>query len=160
MNSAERALRDELSALRTEADLVAAARGRFDQEAGNAEDSAINKIALAALIESVYSGAERSLSLIAREIDRNPIAKTDSWHREVIKRMSAPARGREAVLSPSSAELMNDLRGFRHKVRSNYGSSLIAATVRERSEQAERMARSVAGDIETFLDKSAGAGGD
>lgn len=158
MNPAERALRDELSALRAEADLVAAARRRLDQEAESPEATAINKIALAALVESVYSGAERALALIAREIDRNPVVKTGSWHREIIERMSAPAERRGAVLSTLSAELMNDLRGFRHKVRSHYGNALNTEIVRERSHEAERMARAIAEDIEAFLERSTDQG--
>jgi hypothetical protein len=65
--------------------------------------------------------------------------------------MGTPFGTREAVLSAPSLALMDDLRGFRHKVRSHYGSVLVPERVREVSLDAEALARGVAVDISVFL---------
>lgn len=51
------ALRDEAAQLRHEGDMLVAARNRFDAERADTSASELNKITLAALCESVYSGA-------------------------------------------------------------------------------------------------------
>lgn len=131
--------------------MLVAGRRRFDQERADRSASELNKITLAAVCESVYSGAERALALIAREFDGAPVAKSDTWHKDLILRMGAMFEAREAVLSKTSMALMHDLRGFRHKVRSHYGSVLVPERVREISIDAEALARGVSADIEVFL---------
>lgn len=105
----------------------------------------------AAVIESIYTGIERLLATVAREIDGCPIEKDEAWHRALIERMSHPYGDRTAVLSPATTELMNVLRGFRHKVRRSYSTALDAAIVHERAYQALALAGQIAADIHAFL---------
>lgn len=151
MTLAGAVLTEEATSLRGEAAMLVAARARYDRELADAQASELNKITLAALCESVYSGAERALLMIAKEMDGAPIGKTDSWHRDLIERMRNPYGSRGPVLSPASANLMDELRGFRHKVRSHYGAAMIAARVRELSQRAEALATDVASDLETLV---------
>lgn len=154
---AQLALSEEVEQLEHEADMLVLARKRFDAEHLDPDATELNKITLAALSESVYSGAERALSLVAREFDRSPVVKTETWHRDLILQMAAPVGSRSAVLSPATAAMMNDLRGFRHKVRSHYGSALMAERVCEVAVDAEILARAVATEIRAFLDRYAAA---
>lgn len=143
-------LAEEIADLRREAGMLTAARDRYDREIADLQASELNKVTLAAVCESVYSGAERVLLMIATELDGSPITKSDSWHRDLIDRMRNPFGSRPPVLSPISAGLMNELRGFRHKVRSHYGSMMIGDRVRELSFQAEALANALASDLEAL----------
>ena len=92
---------------------------------------------VASAIEKIYGGCERTLELLAKQIDRFPIDKTGSWHRSLVLRMThAFGDVRPAVLSSASEEALNTLRAFRHRERNSYGSTLDFGRVLELAEEA------------------------
>lgn len=106
---------------------------------------------LAALVESIYTGSERVLNLIAREVDGAPIPKSESWHRDLLARGRSSFGDRVAVISPETAELLDHLRKFRHKVRNDYSLNLDLEIVMQRAEQTLELARRFVVDLEAFL---------
>jgi hypothetical protein len=83
------------------------------------------KAGMASTVEKIYSGLEKCLVFIARDVDGLPIDSIAGWHKAVLLRMRAPHGDvRPAVLSPELFQHLNDLRAFRHRERNTYGSGL------------------------------------
>lgn len=141
------ALDEEIADLLREAKMLDLACARLDRPVDDPDETSLNTIALAAVCESVYSGTERALMLVAREMDGQAIEKSGAWHKALIDRMAAPFQDRQAVLSPETAALMDELRSFRHKVRSHYGSVLDTDRVREVALLAKRFSQAVTIDL-------------
>ena len=79
--------------------------------------------ALAAFLHSFYTGIENLFKRAAVELDTQPV-QGETWHRELLKRMTQPGPNRPAWLS---AELHNDLLEFlrfRHVFRTAYSFDL------------------------------------
>ena len=71
----------------------------------------------------LYTGTERIFESISKTTDKRPIGKSDSWHGDLLNQMREEIPGvREPVVSNSTFILLNELRRFRHVVRSHYGS--------------------------------------
>ena len=80
-------------------------------------DSAMN-------MQSFYTGAERILYMIARDIDQS-IPSGESWHQQLVEQMTGEIPAvRAAVLSVATAEQLDEFRRFRHVVRSVYAFDL------------------------------------
>lgn len=80
---------------------------------------------LASVIEKVYSGYENAMQRIAVTVDGNRIQHDEGWHVALLRRMARPYQGvRPAVLSHETYDLLNAVRGFRHRERNTYGSPL------------------------------------
>ena len=76
-------------------------------------------------LHGLYTGTERIFENISKTIDSRPIGKTASWHSDLLKRMCEEIpKVRKLVIGKSSFSLLNELRGFRHVVRSHYGNKL------------------------------------
>ena len=155
MGDARDAIRDELTEIDREAEVLVDTLEHMRGEDGASLPPELYTAGLAKLTEGLYTGSERLLSVIAREIDRAPIDKSESWHRELLDRMASPFQNRQAVLSPETVELLDMLRGFRHKVRISYSRTLDAEIVVERTEQAIKLAGLLRRDIDGFLAASA-----
>lgn len=145
------AIADELTEIAREAAVLERAVAHIDGGPADPLLLEFHTAGLAALVEGIYTGIERALAVIAREIDGSPIEKVDGWHRALIDRMSEPFGNRQAVLTSASTALLNELRGFRHKVRNNYSSHFDAAIVRDRTDQAIELAGLIRSDIGLFL---------
>ncbi|WP_373479876.1 hypothetical protein [Geminocystis sp.] len=79
---------------------------------------------LALYLENFYMGIERILSLISKEIDGS-IPSGQSWHIQLLNRMLVDIPSvRCAVISPTTYQLLNEFRGFRHVVRNLYAYDL------------------------------------
>lgn len=86
------------------------------------QDAYINSVALN--LHSLYSGLERIFELIAVEVDGGKLAGGD-WHAELLRQMALDLPGiRPAVVSRQSAEQLDELRRFRHRVRNIYATKL------------------------------------
>jgi hypothetical protein len=86
------------------------------------QDAYINSVALN--LHSFYSGLERIFELIAVEIDGGKLSGGD-WHVELLRQMTLNLPGvRPAVLRKPSAEQLDELRRFRHRVRNIYAANL------------------------------------
>jgi hypothetical protein len=74
----------------------------------------IRVLGFAAAIEKIYSGCERVLELVAKQVDGQSIPKSDDWHRQLLLRMKNEWPDiRPAVRGDETYKLLNDLRSFR-----------------------------------------------
>ena len=76
----------------------------------------IETYAASAMLHSFYTEIEKILKLIAREWDRRS-PSSDSWHKDLLRQMSAPTPERSAVLSTGLVEVLNEFLAFRHLFR-------------------------------------------
>ena len=82
------------------------------------------RTSLASGVEAVYSGLEGILKGIAEDIDGH-VPQGGAWHAKLLETMALEVPGvRLAVVSPETHGLLDELRRFRHAVRSHYGIDL------------------------------------
>jgi hypothetical protein len=87
---------------------------------------------MASAVEKVFTGLERCLTFIARDIDKTANIKSDNWHAALLIQMSTPyGHVRPAILSQDLLARLDVLRAFRHRERNTYGFNLDAARIRE-----------------------------
>ena len=80
--------------------------------------------AIAADIEHAYTGIERAFLVVASDID-DSVPRGMGWHEQLCRQMYLALEGiRPAVLPPSTRSMIDELRGFRHRVRNLYGADL------------------------------------
>ena len=107
---------------------------------------------VAAAIEKIYSGMERILLILARQVDGASIDKTDAWHATLLNRMANPfPEIRGPVISPECKVGLDRFRSFRHRVRNNYGISLDAAIVLDRAGELAPVLESFHREVSDFL---------
>lgn len=107
--------------------------------------------AIALNLHSLYTGTERIFNNIAKEIDKKPIGKSASWHDNLLKQMCHKiSEVRKPVISQNSFILLNELRGFRHVVRSRYGNKLDTNKVLKLARQIPDGYRRLESEIKTF----------
>ena len=103
----------------------------------------------ASAIEKIYTGCERVLELVAKQVDMDPIPKSNDWHRQLLLRMKNELSGvRPAVLSASTYKTLNDFRSFRHRQRNSYGSDLDSVRVMELAKEAVKLPKMLKADLE------------
>jgi len=91
------------------------------------QDSHIDSVALN--LQSFYTGIERLFRLIAKNIDRS-LPSGESWHSDLLKQMTTDLAGiRPAVIKGNSITILDELLGFRHRVRNIYAFELIPENV-------------------------------
>jgi hypothetical protein len=105
----------------------------------------------ASATEKIYTGWERVMARIAAEIDGETVKTGDGWHRALLDRVNLPFRGRTAVLKPTTHELLDRMRAFRHRVRNTFGFELDTPIVLERASEVIRAYRGLAHDLRRFL---------
>ena len=110
-----------------------------------------DKKALSDAVESLYTGMERIMLLLAEHCDGQAPAGQD-WHRRLIDRLAHPARdgARPALLSPATRAMLDDLRAFRHRTRMGYGAELDWHRTRENGERAVQLLERFRGDLFAF----------
>lgn len=80
--------------------------------------------ALGVDLHGFYTGVERVFEAIAVNLDQK-VPTGSEWHKELLKQMTAAIPGvREPVISQSTFSSLDDLRAFRHVMRSHYGHKL------------------------------------
>jgi hypothetical protein len=80
--------------------------------------------AVASGIEKVYSGIEKALVRIVRDIDRH-VPEGPDWHATLLRRLARSVPdGRPSVLSPETRRQLDRLRAFRHRERNSYVGDL------------------------------------
>jgi hypothetical protein len=100
---------------------------RFLRELSNQSDvmyqnALINSIALN--LHGVYTGIERIFEVIAKKIDQR-FPTGDKWHRDLLDQMSVDIPNvRKAVIMEETRLILDELRRFRHLVRSAYSCQL------------------------------------
>ena len=86
------------------------------------KNALINSIALN--LHGIYTGIERIFEDIAKEIDQR-LPTGDKWHRDLLDQMAVSIPNvRKAVISEESRFILDELRRFRHVVRSAYSFQL------------------------------------
>lgn len=86
------------------------------------QNALINSIALN--LHGVYTGIERIFEVIAKKIDQR-FPTGDKWHRDLLEQMSVDIPNvRKAVITEETRLILDELRRFRHLVRSAYSFQL------------------------------------
>jgi len=106
--------------------------------------------AIALNLHGFYSGVERILTEIAREIDEATPSGRD-WHRALLRQMAweVPSR-RPAILQQETRECLDEYRRFRHIVRNVYTFSFNRARLRELAGALSRCYEAVQRDLLAF----------
>ncbi|AFG37311.1 hypothetical protein [Spirochaeta africana] len=79
--------------------------------------------ALGYTLHNIYNLMENSFYRIAKYFENNLSA--DTWHKDLLHRMTLSIEGiRPAVLSSDAADLLDELRSFRHVFRNMYRKRL------------------------------------
>lgn len=87
------------------------------------QDMYLDSVALN--LHGFYSGIERLLEIVARQIDRATPSR-ETWHRDLLEQMAQNyADVRPAVISQPSALGLDEFRRFRHLVRNVYATNLV-----------------------------------
>ncbi len=87
--------------------------------------------AIALNLQSFYTGVERILEAIAREID-GALPSGEGWHRQLLEQMCLDLpEVRPPVISESTRTRLDEFRRFRHVVRSIYAYRLETSRVIE-----------------------------
>jgi hypothetical protein len=99
---------------------------------------------------------ERIMSNLAKNLDGDPIGKgSESWHQALLVRMSTPFPGvRDRVVSVRTLALLNNLRGFRHRERNSYATTLDLGIVIERAYDAIAAVDHLKSEIKPFMSEA------
>ena len=108
--------------------------------------------AIALNLHGFYTGVERIFQVIANQIDyRKPTS--DKWHSELLEQMSVDLPGiRQAVISENALLVLDELRRFRHVVRSVYSYQLKEQRVLDVVNQVFNFYDDLIREIEYFCD--------
>jgi hypothetical protein len=94
----------------------------------------------ASAVEKIYTGCERVMERIARHIDNKPIDHAHAWHAELLTRMKSDFPPiRKSVVSEETYQVLDRLRGFRHRERNSYGNRLGPDIVALRTDEAIKL---------------------
>jgi hypothetical protein len=119
-------------------------------QAAYAEGGAYNIDAAALSLHGFYSGTERILEWIARQVD-GTLPQGPAWHRELLDQMTLDAPGvRPPVLQKDTAKQLEEYLGFRHVVRNLYTWELDTTKVERLIKRLPHTLQAVEKDLETF----------
>lgn len=112
------------------------------------QNALINSIALN--LHGVYTGIERIFEVIAKKIDQR-FPTGDKWHRDLLEQMSVDIpRVRKAVITEETRLILDELRRFRHLVRSAYSCQLDEEKVLIIAHQIVNSYQTIINDIQLF----------
>ena len=115
------------------------------------------RTSIAGGVEGVYSGLEGILKGIAEDIDGH-VPQGSAWHAKLLETMALDVSGvRPAAVSPETHRLLDELRRFRHAVRSNYGIDLRDPDIDANLERVRRVVPLFRRDFEEFVRVMTGA---
>lgn len=102
-------------------------------------------------LHNLYSAIEDLFKIVAGAFENN-VVDFSRWHTELLRRMTLTIEGiRPALISKRSAELLNELRSFRHLFRHAYITQLDIRKVQENIERARLARPLLQEDVRTFL---------
>jgi hypothetical protein len=146
-------VRQDLEAAQREAAMVEQARLRYLEVLRASSDPVerwIHVNAVASGVEKVYSGVERGLLRIVRNIDRH-VPEGADWHIVLLRRLANPLPDRRpSVLSPATTQQLNELRAFRHRERNSYVGELEPERVLDIAASLPSAVTAVVADIASF----------
>ena len=103
-------------------------------------------------LHGIYTGIERIFEDIAKEIDHR-LPTGDKWHRDLLNQMTVNIPNlRKAVISEESRLILDELRRFRHVVRSAYSFQLDEAKVLIVANQIADCHQVIINEIQLFCD--------
>jgi uncharacterized protein YutE (UPF0331/DUF86 family) len=106
---------------------------------------------LAYQMHNLYCAFEDLFRLVADHFE-NHVVEQMAWHKELLNKMKVKINGiRPALISESSYELLNELRGFRHVFRHAYGFELEPAKLKIVLRKALALKKIYKKDIANFL---------
>lgn len=119
------------------------------------EDEDIREAVVAAIaltMQSFYAGTERIFYEIAKVVDQDVPASAD-WHRQLLEQMCVTIPTvRPAVIAEATLVDLDELRRFRHVVRSNYAYNLQSERVLQLTETLFACEQNLTQDIQKFID--------
>jgi hypothetical protein len=141
-------IRGELENL---AQIAERAKQRIESARRNPADTDSYIEAAALNLQSFYTAAEQIFTRIAETV--NGIAPDgESWHADLLRQMTYELPGRRpAILRPVTHDLLDELRGFRHRVRNIYTFRLNPERVGTLVGELPRAYKALAEDLEAFL---------
>jgi uncharacterized protein YutE (UPF0331/DUF86 family) len=102
-------------------------------------------------LHNLYNAVEDLFKIVANAFE-NSVTDLSRWHTELLRRMALDIQGiRPALLSTESAELLNELRAFRHLFRHAYGVQLDASRVEQNLARARKLRSLLPRDVTHFL---------
>lgn len=108
--------------------------------------------ALAAVLQSTYTGMERVLRYIAEACDGG-VRKSESWHVQLLNSMVEPSAGRPAVVSDDLLAVLREYLGFRHVFHHAYALDLQWSRMKRLVLGLEETLNHFGAEIESFLDR-------
>jgi hypothetical protein len=140
-------IRDEIAELEQSVNRV----NRAWQAAVSAEtDQDIYMDSVALNLHSFYSGFERLLEFTAYQLDGGP-PKGPSWHKDLLQQMSTNLPGvRPPMITPSSADEVDEFRRFRHVVRNVYAEHLDPKRIGQLVERLAVLWKQLRAELEAF----------
>lgn len=119
-------------------------------QAAYAEGGAYNVDAAALSLHGFYSGTERILEWIARQVD-GTLPQGPAWHRELLDQMTLDVPGvRPHVLQKATAKQLEEYLGFRHVVRNLYTWELDTTKVERLIKRLPHTLQAVENDLKAF----------
>lgn len=112
---------------------------------------AIEISALAAMLHSFYTGIENIFKRISIEIDGGP-PRGESWHRELLDRMTRPSTSRPAVVSASMRDMLRGYLDFRHVFRRAYAFQLQWEKMSLLVTECQKTLRQLESELDTFFE--------
>ncbi len=102
-------------------------------------------------LHNLYNAIEDLLKIVASAFE-NSVTDLSRWHTELLHRMTLEIEGiRPALLSTESADLLNELRAFRHFFRHAYGIRLDFDRVERNLDTARQLRSLLPRDATCFL---------
>ncbi len=102
-------------------------------------------------LHHLYTAIENLFFNIARGFE-NQLEKDKGWHSQLLQRMVLDLQPiRPAVIDQASFELLDELRGFRHVFRTNYGTRLQGERMKPALKAAQRLRQGLPAQVEQFM---------
>ncbi len=104
-------------------------------------------------LHSYYNGVERILYVVAQSID-NSVPQGEDWHQQLLTQMTLPIPNvRPVLIGEQAYRELNDFRGFRRVVRSNYAFELDPERVLALAQKLSIGSQAFLNDCQQFCDK-------
>ena len=141
----------ELAMLREHIGSIEALR----QKVRNAAPDVVETMALGAFLHGFYNGIENAFKRIAIQVDGGP-PRGESWHQELLERMTGASPNRPPVISKALARSLQDYLGFRHLFRNLYSYRLEWEHMRNMVNACEETLRRLESELDLFLKATEG----
>jgi len=106
--------------------------------------------ALASILHSFYNGIENIFQIIVKKIDLDNVDDAQ-WHKEILRKMTAPNKNRGAVISMQTMLLLSRYLSFRHFYRHSYSFYLNWIELQPLVSSLNGIWKSTSNEIKAFL---------